>query len=55
VAFLWEVQDCLPPVAGGPRASFAIQQRTPFVKQIRLSAFTKNGCMVVARTQVNIG
>ncbi|MDB5908856.1 MAG: hypothetical protein JWP34_2970, partial [Massilia sp.] len=55
VLFLWEVQDCNPPVATGQRVAFAIQQRTPFDKLIRLSAFTKDGCMQVALRRINIG
>jgi hypothetical protein len=55
VAFLWEVPDCTTSFANGPRASFTIAQRTPVIKQIRLTAFTQNGCTVTARGQVNIG
>jgi hypothetical protein len=53
VAFLWEVSDCTPAVAGGEKVTFAIQTQAPVLKQIALSAFTKNGCMVTARTQIN--
>jgi hypothetical protein len=54
VEFLWEVQDCTLPFANGKSASFTIAQRSPPVKQVRLTAFTKNGCMVTARTQVQV-
>jgi hypothetical protein len=55
VAFLWEVQDCRPAAAGGANAQFEIVQKLPLIKQIRLSAFTQDGCMVVLRDQINIG
>lgn len=55
VTFLWEVQDCVPPVANGPKANFRLGQPTPPRKQIRLSAFTKDGCMRVVLDQINIG
>jgi hypothetical protein len=55
VVLVWEVQDCEPPMATREAMTFKVAQPAPLLKQIRLSAFTRDGCMVVAMRQLNIG
>ncbi|WGG48137.1 hypothetical protein [Rugamonas sp. DEMB1] len=53
--FTWEVQDCSPSIVNGRSASVSIVNSEPPVKSVRLCAYTKEGCMVVGFTQVNVG
>ena len=55
VFFTWEVQDCMPLLATGPKVTLRIAMREPFEKSIRLCAFTEDGCMMVVNDRINIG
>ena len=46
VAFLWEVQDGIPSVAGGEKVGFTFDPLEPTKKLVRLTAFTEKGCTV---------
>jgi hypothetical protein len=54
VAFLWEVQDGIPSVAGGEKVSLTFQPVEPVDKLVRLTAFTEKGCSVTLEEVVNI-
>lgn len=54
VAFMWEVQDGIPPMSGEKKATFTFEQREPPVKFIRLTAYTEKGCMVIATDKVTL-
>jgi hypothetical protein len=53
-AFLWEVLDGIPAVSNREKMTFAFRQLEPKIKIIRLAAFTKNGCRVVATDFVDL-
>ena len=53
--FTWEVQDCMPLLATGPKVALRIVMRQPFEKSIRLCIFTEDGCMMVVNDRINIG
>ncbi|MFK0089586.1 hypothetical protein ACIQUS_20100 [Pseudomonas sp. NPDC090755] len=55
VAFLWEVQDCLPSVSANKSDTLTVMSGSPTVKSIRLTAFTERGCAVVATGQFTVG
>ena len=46
VAFLWEVQDGIPSVAGGAQVAVTFEPPEPVEKLVRLTAFTEKGCTV---------
>jgi SprB-like repeat protein len=52
--FLWEVQDGIPAVSNEKQAEFKFTQIEPTTKSIRVSAFTKKGCRVIAEDSINI-
>lgn len=57
VAFLWEVADGVPPLAGGARASrvsLRFEPVEPVVKAVRLTAYTERGCTVTVNHDFNI-
>lgn len=55
VLYTWEVQDCDPPLALGKTATVRMLARSPFTKAIRLCAYTKDGCLMQATSQINVG
>jgi hypothetical protein len=55
VLFTWEVQDCIPALVSGKSARVTVSAPAPAVKVIRLCAYTKEGCMAVATSQVTMG
>ena len=55
VAFLWEVQDAVPPLSNKKQANFTITSREPLIKVIQLTAFTEKGCSVIAIDQIDLG
>ena len=46
VAFLWEVQDGVPSLAGGDRVTVTFNPIEPTEKRVRLTAYTEKGCTV---------
>jgi hypothetical protein len=54
VAFLWEVQDGIPSVAGGERVGFTFDPVEPVEKLVRLTAYTDKGCTVSIEQTINI-
>ena len=54
VAFLWEVQDGIPSVAGGDRVALRFDPAEPIEKLVRLTAFTEKGCTVTLEEVINI-
>ncbi len=55
VLFTWEVQDCIPAIVTGKSATVFITNTQPPVKNVRLCAYTKEGCLVVGFAQVDVG
>lgn len=55
VLYTWEVQDCDPPLVLGKTATVRMLERSPFTKGIRLCAYTKDGCMMLAASQIEVG
>nr|WP_315219943.1 hypothetical protein [uncultured Duganella sp.] len=55
VLYTWEVQDCDPSLVLGKTATVRMLARSPFTKGIRLCAYTKDGCMMLAASQINVG
>ncbi|MET0886931.1 MAG: hypothetical protein ABWX92_10820, partial [Mycetocola sp.] len=54
IAFLWEVQDGVPPVAGGERIILQFEPPEPVEKLVRLTAFTEKGCTVTIEQVIDI-
>jgi hypothetical protein len=54
VAFLWEVQDGIPSVAGGDRVTLRFDPAEPIGKLVRLTAFTEKGCTVTLEEVIDI-
>lgn len=54
VAFLWEVQDGIPSVAGGQVVELKFEPVEPVEKLVRLTAYTENGCTVSIEQTINI-
>lgn len=54
VAFLWEVQDGVPSVAGGARVALGFDPVEPIEKRVRLTAFTEKRCTVTLEEVINI-
>jgi hypothetical protein len=54
VAFLWEVQDGIPSVAGGAQVAVKFEPPEPVEKLVRLTAFTEKGCTVTVEEVVDI-
>ncbi len=53
-AYLWEVQDGIPSMAGGEQVVLRFEPAEPVTKRVRLTAFTEDGCTVVLETAINI-
>ncbi|WP_026552442.1 hypothetical protein [Arthrobacter sp. H20] len=53
-AFLWEVQDGIPSVAGGERVELTFEPAEPVEKLVRLTAYTGKGCTVSIEQRINI-
>jgi hypothetical protein len=54
VAFLWEVQDGIPSVAGGAQVAVKFEPPEPVEKLVRLTAFTEKGCTVTVEEVIDI-
>lgn len=54
VAFLWEVQDGIPSVAGGAQVALGFDPAEPVEKLVRLTAFTEKRCTVTLEEDINI-
>jgi hypothetical protein len=54
VAFLWEVQDGTPWVAGGAQLTVTFDPLEPIEKLVRLTAFTANGCTATVERVIDI-
>jgi hypothetical protein len=54
VAFLWEIQDGIPSVAGGQKVAVKFERAEPAERLIRLTAFTEKGCAVTFEKVINI-
>jgi hypothetical protein len=54
VAFLWEVQDGVPPVAGGAKVKVDFHSAVPPRKRVRLTAYTDKGCTVTQEQTIDI-
>ena len=54
VAFLWEVQDGIPSLAGGDTVAVTFEPVRPVEKLVRLTAFTEQGCVVTRARLINI-
>jgi hypothetical protein len=54
VAFLWEVQDGIPSVAGGAQVVVKFEPPEPGQKLVRLTAFTEKGCTVTVEDVIDI-
>ena len=54
VAFLWEVQDGIPSVAGGAQVAVKFEPPEPIEKLVRLTAFTEKGCAVTVEEVIDI-
>jgi len=54
VAFLWEVQDGIPSVAGGGNVAVRFERTGSTEKLVRLTGFTKKGCAVTFEKVINI-
>jgi hypothetical protein len=54
VAFLWEVQDGIPTVAGGAQVALKFEPLEPVEKLVRLTAYTKKGCTVTIEEVIDI-
>lgn len=54
VAFLWEVEDGVPSVAGGEHVVLEFDPPEPVEKLVRLTAYTESGCTVTVEETVNI-
>jgi hypothetical protein len=55
VLYLWEVQETVPIVAEGKTTRVTVTVRQPYIKNIRLTAYTEEGCVAVATSQINLG
>ncbi len=55
IAYLWEVQDAIPPMSNGQQTSFRFTQREPNIKTILLTAFTKDGCRFIQKDILKLG
>jgi hypothetical protein len=55
VVLVWEAPECRPAFVIGPHATFAIVDNQPTVKTVRLSGFSRQGCMVLATRSFNVG
>ena len=54
VAYLWEVQDAVPPISDAKKATFKFQNRDPLRKTVRLTVFTERGCAVSATDAIDL-
>jgi hypothetical protein len=54
VAFLWEVQDGIPSLAGGEQVVLGFEPPEPIEKLVRLTAFTERGCTALLEQVVLI-
>jgi hypothetical protein len=55
VAYLWEVQGGNPAMSNDQQANFRFNQLEPNVKNIRLTAFTKDGCRLIQNDAIKFG
>lgn len=53
-AFVWEVQDGIPSVAGGEAVTLRFEPIEPGRKTVRLTAITEKGCTVTAEQVMDI-
>ncbi|HKY14888.1 MAG TPA: hypothetical protein VJM33_08170, partial [Microthrixaceae bacterium] len=53
-AFLWEIQDGVPAIAGGDAVSVRFERAEPVDKLIRLTGFTERGCARTVERTINI-
>jgi hypothetical protein len=54
VAFLWEVEEAIPSVAGGEQVRLKFESDNPPQKRVRLTAYTENGCTVTVERTIAI-
>jgi hypothetical protein len=52
--FFWEVEDATPPFSNEKSATFTFEKNQKGVKNIRLTAFTKEGCKVEATSRIDV-
>ncbi|WP_428667696.1 hypothetical protein [Runella sp.] len=52
--FLWEVEDAVPSLLVGKEVKTAVVRTSPRSKQVRLTAFTKTGCVVSIVQTINL-
>ncbi|MFZ2405722.1 MAG: hypothetical protein WAW41_11335, partial [Methylobacter sp.] len=55
VAYLWEVQGGNPAMSNDQKVRFKFTQREPNIKNIRLTAFTKDGCRFIQNDTIEFG
>lgn len=53
-SYLWEVEDGIPPFSNEKKANFKFEQVEPSVKNIRLIAYTKEGCQVIKESKIDL-
>lgn len=54
VAFLWEVQDAVPSIAGGETVALTFSPVEPVDKLVRMTAYTEKGCVVTLEQFIDI-
>lgn len=54
VAFLWEVEEGIPSVAGGEKVGLNFESDNPPEKRVRLTAYTEKGCTVTIERTIFI-
>ncbi len=54
IAYLWEVQDGIPSLSNEQKAKFIFKSLEPGIKNVRLTAYTKDGCRVSAITTITL-
>ena len=54
VAFLWEIQDGIPSMAGGAQVAVKFDPLEPVEKLVRLTVFTEKGCTVTVEEVIDI-
>ena len=54
IAYLWEVQDGIPSLSNEQKARFIFKSLEPGIKNVRLTAYTKDGCRVSAITTITL-
>ena len=53
-SWFWEIQDGIPPLAGGDKVTVRFQPVEPIEKTVRLTVFTEEGCFVTVDKVINI-